>query len=111
MTWNKTGVALDSLPPGSLRELKMDGTRVVLARVGPLVFAVNGVCTHMGGPLGKGTLSGRRLTCPLHGTVFDVGTGAVLADPFGTVPPSGAVRPVAVYPARVVEGLIEVDLP
>jgi nitrite reductase/ring-hydroxylating ferredoxin subunit len=111
MTWKRTEVALDSLLPGTLRELKFDGSRVVLARVGPLVFAVDGLCTHMGGPLGKGSLSGRRLTCPLHGTVFDVGTGAVLADPFGRVPPSGAVRPVRVYPTRVAEGLIEVDLP
>jgi len=111
MSWRGTGVALDTLLPGTTRELLVGGSSVVLARVGPLVFAVDGVCPHLGGVLGEGSLSGRRLSCPVHGAVFDVGSGAVLVDPFGVVPPGGSLGTLVVYPTRVVAGLIEVDVP
>ena len=111
MTWKNTGVAVSALAPGALLEVVVDATTIVLARVGPLVFALDAVCPHIGGLLGDGTLAGRRLTCPVHGAVFDVGTGAVLADPFGVEPPEGGVSPVTVYPARIEAGMVEVDLP
>jgi len=111
MTWKSTGVAADTLKPGATREVIVDVTAVLLARVGPMVFAVDAVCPHLGGLLADGTLAGRRLTCPLHGAVFDVGTGAVLGDPFGVEPPAGDVAPLASYPVRVQAGMVEVDLP
>lgn len=111
MTWKPTGVALETLGPGTTREVMVGPSSVVLARVGPLVFAVEGVCPHLGGLLGEGSLAGRRLACPVHGAVFDVASGEVLVDPFGVVPPQGAVAPVARFPTRVVAGLVEVDLP
>ncbi|HLM70374.1 MAG: Rieske (2Fe-2S) protein [Candidatus Lutacidiplasmatales archaeon] len=111
MTWRTTGVTADSLRPGVMREVMVESKSVLMARVGPLVFAVDAVCPHIGGLLPDGKLAGRRLTCPLHGAVFDVGTGAVLADPFGVEPPEGGVEPVASYPTRVEAGVIEVDLP
>jgi len=52
------------------------------------VFNVDGVfcatqakCTHKQGPLNEGTLEGSTVTCPWHGTQFDVRTGAVLRGP------------------------------
>jgi nitrite reductase/ring-hydroxylating ferredoxin subunit len=111
MTWRKTGVAAETLKPGAMREVMVDTTPVLVARVGPLLFAVEAVCPHLGGLLVDGTLAGRRLTCPLHGAIFDVGTGTVLADPFGVEPPEGGVPPVSSYPVRVEGGMVEVDLP
>lgn len=111
MTWKKTGVAASTLPPGTMREVMVDTTAVVLARVGPLVFAVEAVCPHQGGLLAEGALGGRRLTCPVHGAVFDVASGAVLADPFGVEPPVGGVAPASSYPTRVEAGMIEFDIP
>ena len=111
MTWRKTGVSAATVMPGTTREIMVDGTAVLLARVGPLLFAVDAICPHLGGLLSDGTLEGRRLTCPVHSAVFDVGTGAVLVDPFGFEPPRGMLGPVASYPTRVEGGLVEVDLP
>jgi nitrite reductase/ring-hydroxylating ferredoxin subunit len=52
------------------------------------VFNVNGhlcatqaKCPHQRGPLDRGTLEGSTLTCPWHGSQFDVCTGAVLQGP------------------------------
>ena len=39
------------------------------------LFALDGVCPHQGGPLGKGKLTGCIVTCPWHGWQFDVRTG------------------------------------
>src|SRR5262249_34203705 len=45
-------------------------------------YAIDNTCTHRGGPLGEGELSGDTVTCPWHGAHFNVKTGAV------TVPPA-----------------------
>lgn len=37
--------------------------------------ALDGICPHAGGPLGKGTLRGGVVTCPWHGWQFHVATG------------------------------------
>lgn len=111
MTWKPTGVAAATLSPGTVREVLVGPSSILLARVGPLVFAVEAVCPHQGGLLADGALAGRRLTCPVHGAVFDVGNGGVLADPFGIEPPAGGVAPLSSYPTRVENGMVQVDLP
>jgi nitrite reductase/ring-hydroxylating ferredoxin subunit len=111
VTWKKTGVSAGTLLPGTTREVVIGATSVLLARVGPLIFATEAVCPHLGGLLADGTLAGRRLTCPLHAAVFDVGTGAVLVDPFGFEPPQGMLAPLSSYPTRTDAGMVEVDLP
>ncbi|HEY6238111.1 MAG TPA: Rieske 2Fe-2S domain-containing protein, partial [Thermoplasmata archaeon] len=50
-------------------------------------------CTHVGGPLDQGSVSGLQVTCPLHGSVFDLATGSVVRGP--------AFRPVTAYRARI----------
>jgi nitrite reductase/ring-hydroxylating ferredoxin subunit len=111
MTWRRTGIAADTLLPGRMREVQIDSSAVLVVRVGPLIYAVDAVCPHLGGLLADGELAGRRLTCPMHEAVFDVATGLVLADPFGVEPPEGGVAPVASYATRVEGGIVEVDLP
>jgi 3-phenylpropionate/trans-cinnamate dioxygenase ferredoxin subunit len=111
MTWHPTGVALGTFPAGSMREVHLNGTSVLLVRISEAVRAVTAICPHEGGILADGTLSGSRVACPVHGATFDALTGRVLADPDGIEPPQGAVDPLTVYPTRVVEGLVEVSLP
>ena len=111
MTWKPTGVPAATVRPGTTREVMVGATPVLLARVGPLLFAIDAVCPHLGGLLADGTLAGRRLTCPLHAAVFDVGTGTVLVDPFGIEPPQGMLAPVSSYPTRTEGGMVDIDLP
>jgi len=110
MTWRPTGVALNGFAPGAMRGVEIAGRPVLLARVGPLVYATSGECPHALGTLAEGTLAGRRVTCPVHGAVYDVQSGAVLGDPDGIVPPEGGTSPLRSYPTRVTDGVIEVDL-
>jgi nitrite reductase/ring-hydroxylating ferredoxin subunit len=84
---------LDELAPGQPKLVDVDGTRIVLARVGESVYACDNTCAHQGGPLSEGKLSGMRLACPWHGWMYDVRTGQCIM-------PSRGGR-VPTYPVRV----------
>ncbi len=69
---------VNDCPPGAGLELVVGERLVALFNVGGQFFALDGVCPHQGGPLGKGTLADCVVTCPWHGWQFDVRTGASL---------------------------------
>ena len=69
------------VPPGTVRELQIDGKTVALANVGGKFYALENTCLHRGGPLGQGVLEGSRVTCPWHGWEYDVTTGKVGMNP------------------------------
>jgi nitrite reductase/ring-hydroxylating ferredoxin subunit len=68
----------------------------------------------MGGPLPEGTLQGHVVTCPWHGSQYDVRTGRALRGPYRLPIVSrllkGLAKPATTYPARLVGGSVEVDL-
>jgi len=95
--------SLDEVPAGQPKLVDLDGTRIVLTRLGDAVYALGDVCSHRGGPLSDGKLSGSRLACPWHGWMYDVRTGQCLFPGRGASVPS--------YPVRVDAGAIFVELP
>lgn len=62
-------------PPGKCLELAVAGRVVAIFNVAGDFHALDGVCPHQGGPLGKGHLEGNVVTCPWHGWQFDVRSG------------------------------------
>lgn len=70
-----------------------EGTAIAVFNIGGTFYAIANACTHVGGPLGKGQVEGTTVTCPWHGSQFNVTSGQVLRGP--------ARRPVATYPVRV----------
>ena len=60
------------LQEGSLFKVEPEGKPIVLSMVDRKVYAMDAVCSHEGGPLEEGSLSGYNLTCPWHYAVFDV---------------------------------------
>ena len=67
--------SLAALPSGSPRQVFAEGQTIALCRVGDVVYAVDGICPHNGGPLGHGALHGTTLVCPYHAWEFDCVTG------------------------------------
>jgi nitrite reductase/ring-hydroxylating ferredoxin subunit len=45
------------------------------------IYAFDDTCTHKGCSLGEGKLDGTIVTCPCHGSQFDVTSGAVVRGP------------------------------
>lgn len=70
----KTG----DIAPGAKQLVVVGGREVMLVNVDGTFFAVANRCPHMGGSLSDGKLEGAQITCPRHGSVFDVTTGKVV---------------------------------
>jgi 3-phenylpropionate/trans-cinnamate dioxygenase ferredoxin component len=66
---------------GQMRVVDVAGTNVNLASADGRVYAFDDECTHEGCSLGAGELDGTTVTCPCHGSQFDVTSGAVLRGP------------------------------
>jgi 3-phenylpropionate/trans-cinnamate dioxygenase ferredoxin component len=81
------------LSEGEMRVLDIDGTKVSIAAAGGSLYAFDDACTHMGCSLGEGKLEGTTVTCPCHGSQFDVTSGAVIRGP--------AQRPVRVRSVQI----------
>ena len=78
--WHKVAAVSDVLP-GSGRELVAGGRIVALFNVAGEFHAMDGICAHQGGPLGKGTLSNGVVTCPWHGWQFQTSDGQHCLNP------------------------------
>lgn len=70
----KTGEFLDR----AKRKVTVEGHEIMLAKVGDSYYAVNNKCPHMGGNLASGQLDESVITCPRHGSQFDVTDGSVV---------------------------------
>ena len=57
------------------------GKSYALFKVGKRFYCIDGKCTHVGGPLCQGFVDGKIVTCPWHGSKFDVTTGKVVGAP------------------------------
>jgi len=71
-------VKTSELPPGNMRSVKLEGLDILVANIDGDFYAISNKCPHMGGNLSKGKLEGSIVTCPLHGSQFDVSTGKVI---------------------------------
>jgi 3-phenylpropionate/trans-cinnamate dioxygenase ferredoxin component len=67
--------------PGTARRVEHGGTAVLLTNIDGAFSAISDTCSHRGGTLSKGTIDGAVVTCPRHGSRFDVRTGKNLAGP------------------------------
>lgn len=67
--------------PG-LNKVTVEGhDEIVLANIDGKFYAMRGLCNHQGGPLSEGELEGNVITCPWHGSRWDVTTGKLVEFP------------------------------
>ena len=57
------------------------GTKITVANADGSLYAFDDRCTHTGCSLSHGRLEGTTVTCPCHGSQFDITTGTVLRGP------------------------------
>ncbi len=81
------------LGTGEMRRVTLDGTAVLLARAqSGRLCAIANTCSHLGGPLDEGSRDGDVVTCPWHGSRFDLCSGRVLEGPAVFAQPRYEVR-------------------
>jgi nitrite reductase/ring-hydroxylating ferredoxin subunit len=69
------------IQPGKIKVGKIGETEVWVANIEGTLHAYPNKCTHQGGPVGRGRLTGFVIQCPWHGSRFDVRTGQVVGGP------------------------------
>lgn len=92
-----SGIALSELSEGEPKVGHLDGETVLLVRQGEEVFATGARCTHYGGDLGAGLITGDTVRCPLHHACFSLRTGE---------PTAPALNPLPVWDVEVREGIV-----
>jgi 3-phenylpropionate/trans-cinnamate dioxygenase ferredoxin subunit len=70
----KTGSTGD-FQNGTRKKVSLKGQDIMLARVGDKYYAIGNRCPHFRGDLSAGTLEGTIVTCPRHGSQFDLTDG------------------------------------
>ena len=97
------------IPEGAMKAVSIQGKEIVVVNYSGNYYAINRRCTHMGGDLSKGKLDGKIVTCPRHGSRFDVTTGVSIAGPkIGFIKLKTKNEPG--YQVKVVNGSISVDI-
>ena len=67
--------AVSEIPVGTGKEFVAGDRIVAVFNIDGAFHAMDGLCPHAGGPLAKGMLRGKVVTCPWHGWQFDVTNG------------------------------------
>jgi 3-phenylpropionate/trans-cinnamate dioxygenase ferredoxin component len=94
----------DDLAAGSARRFDVEGHRIALVRIGDDFYAIGDRCSHADYSLSEGEVYADdcEIECWKHGSTFSLLTGEPQTLP--------ATQPVPVYVARVVDGLVEIDV-
>ena len=87
---------------GKPSRVSVDGLSVLLIRVGDEHLAIGNQCTHQGAGLDRGVVriagSVKTVTCPAHGSMFNLETGKPMRPP--------ATKLVPVYDVKVEDGRV-----
>lgn len=97
-----TVAKLSELTEATPHQVEVDGVPVCLVRIGDDVKAVHDTCSHQQWSLADGMVWGNGIECSLHGSTFDLDTGAPSSLP--------AVRPVPAFPVEVDGDEVRVDV-
>jgi nitrite reductase/ring-hydroxylating ferredoxin subunit/uncharacterized membrane protein len=88
------------LPEGEPHRAEVNGIGVLVVRQHGKIYALGEKCAHLGGPLSEGKLEGNTITCPWHGSKYDLESGKVLDGPSAFAQPC--------WEARIRNGQVEV---
>ena len=98
-------LAADQVGEGEMKMAWVDGgaSPVLVVRLGGVLRATQGTCSHEYFELDRGFLTRGTLTCPLHMSRFDLSSGEALDAP--------ADLPLVVYPVVVEDGRVLIEVP
>jgi nitrite reductase/ring-hydroxylating ferredoxin subunit len=74
-------IKIDEIPIGTMKPFTIGDKEVLVVNYSGKFYAIGNRCTHVGGDLSKGKLEENIVTCPRHGSKFDITTGNRIAGP------------------------------
>ncbi|MEO8285066.1 MAG: Rieske 2Fe-2S domain-containing protein [Chloroflexota bacterium] len=91
--------AAGDIEDGKMQHFEVGGRDVVVVKHEDGIHAFGGTCSHLGCGLWQGKLDGHVVTCPCHGSEFDITDGSVVHGP--------ATAPVPGYEVRESNGRLQ----
>lgn len=78
--WKLLGTVAE-LKQKQLQQVEVADKKIALTYIDGEFSAISGICNHVGGPLGNGTLEGDYIVCPWHYYKFHrkTGVGEIIA--------------------------------
>lgn len=94
----------DELAPNSATRFEVNGRPVAVVRIGDDIYAIGDTCSHAEVSLSEGEVwcDEKEIECWKHGSTFSLLTGEPQTLP--------ATQPVPVYVAKVIDGMVEIDV-
>lgn len=93
---------LDIVPAGTIKQFYVKECELLIINRSNEIYCLDARCTHAGAPLEDGTISGDVLTCPWHGSQFNITDGSVLKGP--------AEKELKKYPVTVKDNFVFIEL-
>ncbi len=91
------------VPEGGVAKATVNTRELAILRWQGQFYALDGICTHEGGPLGEGTIQEDELVCPWHEGRYKIVSGE--ADP-----ETDWVTDIRSFPTKVEGGFVWVDV-
>lgn len=93
---------ISDVSEGDMKQFNIRGNEILVVNLSNQFYCLDARCTHAGAPLAEGELNGAVLTCPWHGSRFNVTNGSVVNGP--------AEKPLKVFPSVVKENNLFIEL-
>ena len=90
------------LDPGKILCINIEGKKILIMNSGAKLYSCGAICPHQGTSMEEGWVFDDEITCPEHSWVFSLSDGAL-------VWPGNGPR-IPIYPIRISEGIVEVDV-
>jgi 3-phenylpropionate/trans-cinnamate dioxygenase ferredoxin component len=90
--------AEDELKPAQMKRVVVDGKRLLLCNSAGTLYCVDEMCSHEDYSLYLGCIQKGKIKCSLHGSYFDLATGAPTCEP--------ADQPIRTYPLKIEAGQV-----
>ena len=90
------------LAAGQSRVVDTDAGKIAVFHLQQGLYAIEDRCSHDGGELASGMCVDDEIICPRHGARFCLRNGKALTPP--------AYEDIQVYPVRIMDGIIQVDI-
>ncbi len=88
----------DELGTDQMKTIALGDRRLLLVNAGGTLHLIDEMCTHEDYSLALGCIKDGKIKCSLHGSYFDLQSGAALDEP--------ASEPLTVHPLRTQDGRV-----
>lgn len=80
MAWHRA-TSLTEIPENGLQRVEVEGTELLIVKIGEKIFATQLRCTHKDDDLSAGTIENGNIVCSYHYATYNPATGEVLSPP------------------------------